>query len=119
MDLASAAGYAFLAWLALTYGTYAGIRVYLHRRGEPTGWRFNHYGARGFPGHLSFYPREGNDRNRGVVFRSVTLFPLFWNVRVGRSRSDLETVQRGPVWRVIPWAYRWMSNYAVLSALKD
>lgn len=111
--------YAFVAWLVLTILTYMGIRAYLYQRGEPEGWRFNHHGARWFPGHLSFYPRDWNDRTEGVVFRSVTLFPLFWKVRVGRSRSDLKTVRRGPVWSVIPWAFRWMVNYAVLSRVVD
>lgn len=111
--------FTFLAWLALTVGSYAGIRYYIHRRGEPTGWRFNHHGANWFPGHLSFYPRDGNDIKKGVVFRSVTLFPLFWKVRTGHSRSDLETVRRGPVWSVIPWAFSYMANLAVLSISKD
>lgn len=101
---------AFTAWLALTIGSYLAIRVYLSRRGEPEGWRFNQVGSLWFPGHLSFYPREGNDRREGVVFRAVSLFPLFWTVRVGRSRSDLETVRRGPIWTVIPWAFGWMSE---------
>jgi len=109
---------AVIAWFALSLGTYAGIRVYLHHRGEPHAWRFNHHGARAIPGHVSFYP-EDIDRTEGVVVTPVTLFPLFWKVRTGRSRSELETVHRSPVWRAFPWAYRYMENAAALSIWTD
>lgn len=111
MTPTDAPAYVFLAWLALTFGTYAGIRLYHHRRGEPAGWRFNHHGAHAFPGHLTFYEREGG---HGVRFRSTTLFPLFWKVQVTPEPGaylDLETVKRGPVWSAIPWAYDLMTAY--------
>lgn len=111
--------YVFVAWLGLSIASYAGIRLYLRRRGEPTGWRFNHHGAHWFPGHLSFYPREGNEQKGGVLLRSVTLFPIYWKVQKGPSRSDLETVRRGPVWSVIPWAFNYMGNLAIVSTSEN
>jgi hypothetical protein len=112
MTPADALPYAFLAWLALTFGTYAGIRAFIHRRGEPEGWRFNHHGAHAFPGHVTFYEREGG---HAVRFRSTILFPLFWKVQVTPEPGaylDPETRKHAPVWSAIPWAYELMAAYA-------
>lgn len=114
---ATALSYAFLTWMVLTFGTYLGIRAYLYRRGEPAGWRFNHHGAHAFPGHLSFYQRGGG---HAIRFRAVHVFPLFWKVERTPEPGEyheLETVKRGAVWSVIPWAHRYMSNYGILSTL--
>jgi hypothetical protein len=117
MDLfLRAALYAYVAWLAVMFGTYIAVRFYFHRKGEPPGWRFNHHGASAFSG-LSFYERGGG---RAVVVRMFILFPLFWTVQTTPEPGaclQLETAERGPVWSAVPWAYRYMANMGILNAL--
>lgn len=86
-ELGELALIAFYAWLSLTIGSYAWLRLSLRRHSVPDGWRFNHRGANMWVGHLSFYgPSDA------VAIRSVTVCPLFWTVQRGRSRSDSERV---------------------------
>lgn len=108
LTLANLATYALMAWITASLLTYLAVRVYLHRRGEPAGWRFNHHGANAILGHLSFYERDGAN---GYVLRRWALFPLFWTVKRTPTPGDytnLETVTRGPVWSAIPWAFSQM-----------
>ena len=115
MTLSAILAWAVLAWLGLSLSTYLGVRLYVRQKGVPAGWRFNHHGASAVLGHLSFYG-DGH----GVVLRTWKPFPLFWTVRrtpEPGEYSELETAKRGPVWSVVPWALRWMGNYAVLSAV--
>lgn len=117
MDLLlRAAAYLWLAWLAAMYLTYFSARFYFHRRGAPPGWRFNHHGAGVFSG-LSFYQSGGA---RVVVVQMFMPSPLLWSVQTTPkpgSPHELETAKRAPVWSALPWAYRYMANMGILTAL--
>lgn len=108
IDPANLLSYLFTLWILLTYGTYAVIRLYLHNYGTPDGWRFNQHGARPFPGHLSFYERDGGN---ALVLNQNLAFPLYWKARTTPEPGaylNLETQKHGPVWRVVQWAHDWM-----------
>lgn len=101
---------ALAAWILFTVGSYIGVRIHLHRRGEPEGWRFNHHGASAILGRLSFYERRGG---RGVVIRTFRPFPLRWTFRRtphNGAYSDLEIASRGWVWNAVPEALDWMDD---------
>lgn len=111
--------YGIVGWIATAILSYAGIRAYLNRRGEPVGWRFNHHGARAIPGHLSFYELDGG---HAIVLKPIHVCPLFWKVkRTPEPGAYLnpEIAKRGPVWSVVPWAFDWMDNYTVISWLNE
>lgn len=108
----------FVAWLAVSgvTGVWA-LRYFADR--EPAGWHYNDTQAYALPrGRMSFY---ANFEKRALILKAHPLLPVLWRVYEvqGYSRAGLEVTKRGPVWKIVPYAYNHMENLSVLASFEE